>query len=142
MQRKRLFLCLLPLFLAAFLFGGFSAKAAPVTLTAEEWQTLTSELNALETRTNERQQLINELKAASGGLNTSNRKLKAEINQLKALQIEQKESLSKTEQALKESEQSLIRWKKEELKKRASLEHKKRAWQIIAVAAVIAAAVK
>ena len=86
--------------------------------------------------------LINELKAASGGLNTSNRELKAEINQLKALQIEQRQSLSKTEQALKESEQSLMRWKKDELKKRTSLERKKRAWQIIAVAAVIAAAVK
>lgn len=86
--------------------------------------------------------LINELRAASSGLNTSNRELKAELERLKALQIEQKESLSKTEQALKESEQSLIQWKKDELKKRASLEHKKRAWQIIAVAAVIAAAVK
>ena len=86
--------------------------------------------------------LINELKAASGGLNTSNRELKAELEQLKALQIEQRRSLMQTEKALKESEQSLIRWKKEELKKRISLEHKKRAWQIIAVAAVIAAAVK
>lgn len=113
-----------------------------MTLTAEEWQTLTSELSALETRTNERENLINELKAASGGLNTSNKELKAEINQLKALQIEQRRSLTLTEQALKESEQSLIRWKKEELKKRTSLERKKRAWQIIAVAAVIAAAVK
>ncbi|MDU5395760.1 MAG: hypothetical protein E6102_03220 [Negativicoccus succinicivorans] len=142
MQRKRLSLCLLPLFLAVFLFGGFSVKAAPVTLTEAEWQTLTSELNALEQRTNERQMLINELRAASGGLNASNSELKAEINQLKALQTEQKESLTKTEKALKESEQSLIQWKKEELKKRTSLEHKKRAWQIIAVAAVIAAAVK
>ncbi|MDU2929042.1 hypothetical protein [Negativicoccus succinicivorans] len=142
MQRKRLSLCLLPLFLAAFLFGGYSVKAAPVTLTAEEWQTLTSELNALETRTNERQMLINELKAASGGLNTSNRELKAELEQLKALQIEQRRSLMQTEKALKESEQSLMRWKKDELKKRTSLERKKRAWQIIAVAAVIAAAVK
>ena len=142
MQRKRLSLCLLPLLLAAFLFGGFSAKAAPVTLTAEEWQTLTHELNALEMRTNERQTLINELKAASGGLNESNSELKAEINQLKMLQIEQRRSLTQTEQALKESEQSLMKWKKEELKKRTSLEHKKRAWQIIAVAAVIAAAVK
>lgn len=86
--------------------------------------------------------LINELKAASGGLNESNSELKAEINQLKMLQIEQRRSLTQTEQALKESEQSLMKWKKEELKKRTSLEHKKRAWQIIAVAAVIAAAVK
>lgn len=128
--------------MAAFVFGGFSAKAAPVTLTAEEWQTLTHELSALEARTNARQMLINELKAASGGLNESNNELKAELERLKMLQIEQKKSLSKTEQALKESEQSLIQWKKEELKKRTSLEHKKRAWQIIAVAAVIAAAVK
>ncbi|WP_314315113.1 hypothetical protein [Negativicoccus succinicivorans] len=142
MQKRRLLLCLLPLLLAVFLFGGFSVKAAPVTLTAEEWQTLTSELNALEARTNERQQLINELGAASGGLNASNKELKAEINQLKMLQIEQKKSLTQTEQALKESEQSLIQWKKEELKKRTSLERKKRAWQIIAVAAVIAVAVK
>lgn len=117
-------------------------KAAPVTLTAEEWQTLTSELSALEARTNERQILINELKAASGGLNTSNNNLKVELERLKMLQIEQKKSLSKTEQALKESEQSLIQWKKEELKRRANLEHKKRAWQIVAVAAVIAAVVK
>ena len=117
-------------------------KAAPVTLTEAEWQTLTHELNALEARTNERQQLINELKAASGGLNENNNNLKAEINQLKALQIEQRQSLTRTEKALKESERSLMRWKKEELKKRTSLEHKKRAWQIIAVAAVIAAAVK
>lgn len=86
--------------------------------------------------------LINELRAASGDLNTSNKELKVEINQLKALQIEQRRSLMQTEKALKESEQSLMRWKKEELKKRTSLEHKKRAWQIIAVAAVIAAAVK
>lgn len=142
MQRKRLSLFLLPLFLAAFLFGGFSAKAAPVTLTAEEWATLTSELNALEARTNDRENLINELRAASGGLNASNNELKAEINQLKALQTEQRRSLTLTEKALKESEQSLMRWKKEELKKRTSLERKKRAWQIIAVAAVIAAAVK
>ncbi len=117
-------------------------KAAPVTLTAEEWQTLTSELSALEMRTNERQQLINELKAASGGLNKSNNNLKAELERLKMLQIEQRRSLMQTETALKESEQSLIQWKKEELKKRTSLEYKKRAWQIIAVAAVIAAAVK
>ena len=142
MQRKRLFLFLLPLLLVAFLFGGFSAKAAPVTLTAAEWQTLTSELSALEARTNERGSLINELRAASGGLNTSNNELKAELERLKMLQTEQRQSLSKTEKALKESEQSLIKWKKEELKKRTSLEHKKRAWQIIAVAAVIAAAVK
>ncbi|MDU2418283.1 hypothetical protein [Negativicoccus succinicivorans] len=142
MQRKKLLLFCLPLLLAAFVFGGFSAKAAPVTLTAEEWQTLTHELSALEARTNARQMLINELKAASGGLNESNNELKAELERLKMLQIEQKKSLSKTEQALKESEQSLIQWKKEELKKRTSLEHKKRAWQIIAVAAVIAAAVK
>lgn len=140
MQRKKLLL--LPLFLAAFLFGGFSVKAAPVTLTAEEWQTLTHELNALEARTNERQQLINELRKASGGLNASNKELKAELEQLRVLQTEQKKSLSKTEQALKESEQSLMKWKKEELEKRTSLERKKRAWQIIAVAAVIAAAVK
>ena len=142
MQRKKLLLFLLPLFLAAFLFGGFSVKAAPVTLTAEEWQTLTHELNALEARTNERQQLINELRKASGGLNASNKELKAELEQLRVLQTEQKKSLSKTEQALKESEQSLMKWKKEELEKRTSLERKKRAWQIIAVAAVIAAAVK
>ncbi|MDU3324569.1 MAG: hypothetical protein E7E70_28345 [Escherichia coli] len=142
MQKRRLLLCLLPLFLAAFLFGGFSVKAAPVTLTAAEWQTLTHELSALEARTIERQQLINELRAASGGLNASNNELKAELERLKALQTEQKKSLTRTEKALKESEQSLIRWKKEELKKRTSLEHKKRAWQIIAVAAVIAAAVK
>ncbi|MBB6478218.1 septal ring factor EnvC (AmiA/AmiB activator) [Negativicoccus succinicivorans] len=142
MQRKRLLYIYLPLLLAAFLFGGFSVKAAPVTLTAEEWQTLTSELSALEMRTNERQQLINELKAASGGLNKSNNNLKAELERLKMLQIEQRRSLMQTETALKESEQSLIQWKKEELKKRTSLEYKKRAWQIIAVAAVIAAAVK
>ena len=142
MQRKGLFLFLLPLLLAAFLFGGFSVKAAPVTLTETEWSTLTHELSALEQRTNERQSLINELRAASGGLNDSNKELKAEINQLKALQIEQRQSLTRTEKALKESEKSLIRWKKEELKKRKSLERKKRAWQIIAVAAVIAAAVK
>lgn len=113
-----------------------------MTLTAEEWQTLTSELNALEQRTSERQMLINELRAASGGLNESNKELKAELERLKILQIEQKRSLTRTEQALKESEQSLIKWKKDELKKRTSLERKKRAWQIIAVAAVIAAAVK
>lgn len=142
MQRKRLFLFLLPLLLAVFLFGGYSVKAAPVILTETEWQTLTHELNALEQRTNARQMLINELKAASGDLNTNNKELKAEINQLKALQIEQRQSLMQTEKALKESERSLMRWKKEELKKRTSLEHKKRAWQIIAVAAVIAAAVK
>ncbi|MBS5890615.1 MAG: hypothetical protein KIB45_05995 [Negativicoccus succinicivorans] len=142
MQRKRLFLFLLPLLLAAFLFGGFSVKAAPVTLTETEWQTLTHELNALEMRTNERESLINELRAASGGLSVSNNELKAELERLKMLQIEQRRSLSKTEQALKESEQSLMKWKKEELKKRTSLERKKRAWQIIAVAAVIAAAVK
>ena len=91
---------------------------------------------------NERQKLINELRAASGGLNASNNNLKAELERLKMLQIEQRRSLTQTEQALKESERSLIRWKKEELKKRTSLERKKRAWQIIAVAAVIAAAVK
>ena len=142
MQRKRLLYICLPLLLAVFLFGGFSAKAAPVALTAAEWQTLTSELSALEARTNERESLINELRAASGGLNTSNNELKAELERLKMLQTEQRQSLSKTEKALKESEQSLIKWKKEELKKRTSLEHKKRAWQIIAVAAVIAAAVK
>ncbi|WP_303990429.1 hypothetical protein [Negativicoccus succinicivorans] len=117
-------------------------KAAPVTLTAEEWQTLTSELNALEARTSERENLINELRAASGGLNTSNNELKAELERLKVLQIEQRRSLTRTARALKASERSLMRWKKDELKKRTSLEHKKRAWQIIAVAAVIAAAVK
>ena len=113
-----------------------------MTLTAAEWQTLTSELSALEARTNERESLINELRKASGGLNASNNELSAELERLKMLQTEQRQSLSKTEKALKESEQSLIKWKKEELKKRTSLEHKKRAWQIIAVAAVIAAAVK
>ncbi|MBS5887871.1 MAG: hypothetical protein KIB08_05105 [Negativicoccus succinicivorans] len=142
MQKRRLLLCLLPLFLAVFLFGGYSVKAAPVTLTAEEWQTLTSELNALEARTSERENLINELRAASGGLNTSNNELKAELERLKVLQIEQRRSLTRTARALKASERSLMRWKKDELKKRTSLEHKKRAWQIIAVAAVIAAAVK
>lgn len=142
MRKKGLFYIFWPFLLAALVFGGCSVKAAPVTLTETEWRTLTHELNALEMRTNERQQLINELRAASGGLNESNKELKVEINQLKALQIEQRRSLMQTEKALKESEQSLMRWKKEELKRRTSLEHKKRAWQIIAVAAVIAAAVK
>ncbi|WP_235020575.1 hypothetical protein [Negativicoccus succinicivorans] len=127
---------------AALVFGGFSAKAAQVTLTETEWQILTHELNALETRTAERQNLINELRKTSGGLSVTNNELKAELDRLKILQTEQKKSLTQTEQALEKSEQSLIRWKKSELKKRMSLERKKRAWQIIAVAAIIAAAAK
>lgn len=121
--------------------GGYSVRAE-VVLTDAEWSVLRSEWSRLEARTNERQALIAELASTSDGLKQSNGALKLELAQLKALQNEQRQSLQMTEQALNEAEKSFEQWKKDELKKRTSLEHRKRVWQIIAIAAVIAAAVK
>ncbi|MDU5942792.1 MAG: hypothetical protein E6Z03_01580 [Negativicoccus succinicivorans] len=79
---------------------------------------------------------------ASESLKIEVNELNRELARLKILQMTQEQSLNETEQALQKAERSFEQWKKEELKKRSSLERKKRAWQIIAVAAVIAAAVK
>ena len=142
MTQKKKSRWLLPLVLLLFVaYGGCSVRAE-VVLTNQEWQVLASEWSKLESRTNEREKLIVKSEQASESLKIEVNELNRELARLKILQMEQEQSLNETEQALKESEQSLIRWKKEELKKRTSLERKKRAWQIVAVAAVIAAAVK
>lgn len=49
---------------------------------------------------------------------------------LKVLQAAQEKSLNEIEQALERIEKLRMQWKKDELKRRTSLEHKKRAWQV------------
>ncbi|MCI5836221.1 MAG: hypothetical protein MR209_00010 [Veillonellaceae bacterium] len=140
MARKSSWLVFLAcLFLVVF--GGCSARAE-VTLTAEEWQTLKSEWSKLESRTSEREKLIVKSEQVSKELKNEVNGLNQELTRLKVLQAAQEKSLNEIERALKESEKSFETWKKDELKRRTSLERKKRAWQIIALAAVVAAAVK
>ena len=142
MTQKKKSSWLLPLVLLLFVaYGGCSARAE-VVLTNEEWQILTSEWSKLESRTNEREKLIVKSEQASENLKIEVNELNRELARLKILQMDQEQSLNETEKALQKAEKSFDQWKKEEQKQRVSLEHKKRAWQIIAVAAVIAAAVK
>lgn len=142
MTQKKRSSWLLPLALLLFAaYGGCSARAE-VVLTNQEWQVLTSEWSKLESRTNEREKLIVKSEQASESLKIEANELNQELARLKILQMEQEQSLNETEQALQKAEKSFEQWKKEEQKQRVSLEHKKRAWQILALAAVAIAASK
>ena len=79
---------------------------------------------------------------ASESLKIEANELNLELARLKMLQMEQEQSLNETETALQKAEKSFEQWKKEEQKQRVSLEHKKRAWQIVALVAVAIAASK
>ena len=142
MTQKKKSSWLLPLALLLFaVYGGCSAQAE-VVLTNEEWQILTSEWSKLERRTNEREKLIVKSEQASESLKIEVNELNQELARLKILQMTQEQSLNETEKALQKAEKSFEQWKKEEQKQRVRLEHKKRAWQILALAAVAIAASK
>ena len=142
MTQKKRSSWLLPLALLLFAaYGGCSARAE-VVLTNQEWQVLTSEWSKLESRTNEREKLIVKSEQASESLKIEVNELNQELARLKILQMEQEQSLNETEKALQKAEKSFEQWKKEEQKQRVSLEHKKRAGQIVALAAVAIAASK
>ena len=126
---------------------GGSRAAETVTLSATEWQTLTAEWSNLEQGLSERGRLVAALEKQSFGLSAASKDLtrqvadlRQEVTTLRTLRQEQEQALNETEQALQEAERSLMQLKQDARREMKSEERHKRAWQVVALAAVVWAA--